>query len=336
MIPRVFGSNEAWVLHREDLYTTQDGHCNIYLLLDAYSKVCLGHILTVDLPEISDVSNLLNNAKTETGGWPRQVFIAKNDPYVTALKSITKGLNVKTTDVPYKDLKKMIRPFSESFDYEFKGGKHLPPLSTSEREEMEASIPQTYNPCPCASGKKFKYCCQKSFYDITEAMCQAEAGNLGVALHFMKEAELKVGLTAEVLCRYGICWSYFDHKESIEYLEKAIQKNPNHPRTNYILGIEAVENKNYLMAIQYYQNAIKHYPKEDKFHLNETLNNLGSVYYRLMQYQEAKATWEKALVLLPNDEIIKRNLIECIYENPIIPEQIREISPFIKRYLTAL
>ncbi len=192
-------SNEAWVLHWEDLCTTQDGHCNIYLLLDAYSKFCLGQILTVDLPATSDVSNLLKNAKTETGRWPKQIFIAKNDPYVATLKSITQRLNVKTTDVPYTGLKKIVRPFSESFNYEFKGRKYLPSLSRTEREEMETLVPQTYNPCSCASSEKFKHCCQKSFYDILKTMCEAEDGNLGIALRYMKEAELKVGITAEVL-----------------------------------------------------------------------------------------------------------------------------------------
>jgi preprotein translocase subunit SecB len=56
-------SNEAWVLHREDLYTTQDGHCNLYLLLDGYSNIYFGQTLRIDLPSISEISELLNKAK---------------------------------------------------------------------------------------------------------------------------------------------------------------------------------------------------------------------------------------------------------------------------------
>ncbi len=43
-------------------------------------------------------------------------------------------------------------------------------------------------------------------------MCVAEEYNLEEALRYMKEAESKVGRTAEVLCRYAICRSYFDQK----------------------------------------------------------------------------------------------------------------------------
>ena len=67
---------------------------------------------------------------------------------------------------------------SESFDYEFKGGKHLPTLSTVEREEMEASIPQTYNPCPCASGKNCVFCkpeqCASDRFDKLSGKCMFE------------------------------------------------------------------------------------------------------------------------------------------------------------------
>lgn len=316
--------NEAWILHREELYTTYDGHCNVYLLLDAYSQFCFGHIVSVDLPSAIEVNNLLNNAKITTGHWPQQILIAKSDPYCEILKSITQSLDIKTSDVPYSQLRDFVKPFREPFNKAMKGA--ISP-------ELEAFIPQTYELCPCASGKKFKFCCQKAFYDISEAMSEAEEGNLGAALYFMQKAESKVGLTAEILCRYAICWSFFNSKISSEYLKQALQKNPNHPRTNYILGIEASVDENDAKAIEYYQKAIAHYPQSDKYHLNEVLNNLGSAYYRLFQYSEAKAAWERALVLLPSDGMVKENLIEFIYENPEIPTPMREMSPFIKRYL---
>ncbi len=324
--------NDAWVLHREEIYTITDGYCNIYVLLDAYSNFCFGHILSVDLPSTADIIELLKNAQSKINGrWPGQILIAKNDPYVEKLEKISIELNVKIKDLPYKDIKRFIKLFLDSFN----GFKHnnVATLSEIESTELEAFIPATYGSCPCASGKKFKYCCQKAFHDITFAMCAAEDGNLNEALHFMKEAELKIGLTAEILCRYAVYWSFFDQKKSDYYLQEALKINPAHPRLNYILGIGAKANKKYTEAIKYYQKAIDHYPKEDKFHLNEAYNNLGTVYFEIEEYEKAKNSWEQAFVLLPTDKMVKENLIEFIYENSAVPKNIREISPFIKKYL---
>ncbi len=82
-----------------------------------------------------------------------------------------------------------------------------------------------------------------------------------------------------------------------------------------------------------YEQAIEHYSVTDKFHLNETWNNLGTVFYDLGQFAKAKGAWEQALVYLPSDIVTKRNLREFIYENSDIPEALRTPSPFVARYM---
>ncbi len=328
--------SDAWIIHREEIYTISDGCCNMYVLLDAYSSFCFGHALSVDLPSKSELSGILKNANDKINGkWPKQILIAKNDPYIEQLKAICAELNIKVNDLPFNDIKPFTKSFSDSFNEitREKNNNDVKPLSDIESAELEAFIPATYGPCPCASGKKFKFCCQKAFYDISSAMCAAEEGNLQEALRFMKEAELKVGITAEILCRYAICWSFFDQKKYNYYLKEAMKINPVHPRLNYVFGIDAKSKGKYTEAIKYYQIAIEHYPKEDKYHLNETYNNLGTVYLEIEEYEKAKNSWEQALVLLPTDKMVKENLIRFIYENSILPNNIREISPFIKKYL---
>jgi len=327
--------SDAWILHREEVYTIKEGYYNVYVLLDAYSSFCFGQELSIDLPSKSSIVNIIKNAQgTMNGRWPIQILIAKNDPYVENLKEIGIELNIKIKDLPHDDIKQLTKSFSDAFkEFKYKQHDNIETLSEVEKTEVEALIPATYGPCPCASGKKFKFCCQKAFHEITFAMCAAENGNLSKALHFMKEAELKVGITAEILCRYAICWSFFDQEKYNHYLKEAIKINPNHPRLNYILGINAKSKKNYTEALKYYQKAIKNYPKEDKFHLNEAYNNLGTVYLEIGEYEKAKNSWEQALVLLPSDKMVKENLIDFIYKNSAVPKNIREISPFIKKYL---
>jgi tetratricopeptide (TPR) repeat protein len=328
--------NDAWILHREEIDTVRDGSCNVYALLDACSAFCFGQEISVDMPSSSKILDLLKKAHSKAGRWPDRILILKKDSYVEVMQSICAGLAVRLSELPAKDLAPFVRPFKDAFR-QFKRGNTVsdePPLTEEDREELEAFIPDTYGSCPCGSGKKFKFCCQKIFKDITFAMCAAQEGRLNEALRHMKEAEAKVGRTSEVVCRYAICWSFFDQKKSAELLQEAFEVDPRHPRLNYILGIESVAAEKYHEAIKFYETAIENYPKDDKFHLNETYNNLGTAYFELKKYKEAKDVWEKALVLLPSDRMVKQNLFEFIYQNPDVPKDLREVSPFIEKYLT--
>lgn len=329
---KITEKNQAWILHREEVETIQDGSCNIYVLLDAYTGYCFGQELCVDLPSATKVVSLLQLAKSQAETWPLQILILKKDPFLETLGTICKGFKLPLKETTAKELQPIVRDFKDSFR-QFKKGVPLDDdLSSEEREELEAFIPESYSPCPCASGKKFKFCCQKIFKDITFAMCAAQEGQLKEALRYIKIAENKVGRTAEVVCREAICWSFYDSTKTQLLLAEALQINPNHPRANYVCGINAKEAGDFEQAIVFYQAAIDNYPPEDKFHLNETYNNLGTAFYELRKYKDAKEAWEKALVLLPSDRIVKENLVEFIYNNPEVPKALREISPFIQKY----
>jgi tetratricopeptide (TPR) repeat protein len=154
-------------------------------------------------------------------------------------------------------------------------------------------------------------------------MAAAEEGDLKEALKWMDKARSKVGETAEVLCRYAIVYGFFDMTKADEYLDKCLVAAPHHPRANYVRGIELKEDGDIQGAIEAYKTAIKNYPPTDRYHLNEAWNNLGSAYYALGEYSDAKGAWEKALVYLPEDPVSKDNLNDFIYENPDIPQELK-------------
>lgn len=332
--------NEAWILFREEMHTVQDGSCNVYILLDAYSQYILGMEAFYDLPTLLNITKLLGKAHEKVGTWPKHFLILKKDPFAESFKEICNNHKAPLRELTGKEMQPLIQGFRNSFR-QFKMGKlqdeeqvSISDVEDVDDEELEAFIPETYSPCPCASGKKFKFCCQKIFKDITFAMCEAQDGHLKKALQYMKEAEDKVGRTAEVVCRYSICWSFFDMSKSEILLEEALTLNPQHPRANYVKGIDAVSKKEYVKALEYYQTALDNYPPEDRFHQNETYNNMGTAYYSLERYKDAKEAWEKALVLFPTDQMTKNNLYDFIYNNPIVPADQRAISPFIGKYLS--
>ncbi len=322
--------NDLWVIHREEIETTQDGVCDVYTILDAVTGHCFGIELSKVLPTRAKLKQLIKTSIAKYNEGPKTIVILKADPLATIAEIVCMDLKIPLQLLTKKEITPFTSDFSNSFNKDMNG---MQEEASSERQQAEAFIPQSYDPCPCASGQKYKFCCQKIFKDVVNAMNAAQEGNLEQALRHMGDAEKKVGPSAEVLCRYGICWSFYDRKKSTKYFKDAVKANPNHPRTNYSLGIESSEKKKYAAAVKLYQKAIDNYPAEDKFHINEVLNNLGTAYFEMANYQEARAAWEKGLMILPSDQIIQRNLIEFIYNNPDVPKDIRTTSPFIQKFL---
>jgi len=91
----------------------------------------------------------------------------------------------------------------------------------------------------------------------------------------------------------------------------------------YVMGLERKERGDLQGALRAYQTAIDNYPPTDRYHLNETWNNLGNIYYALSEYFAAKTAWEKALSYLPEDPTATENLHEFIHENTDILEEIK-------------
>lgn len=325
--------NAAWIFHREEIELSRDGSCNVYFLIDGFSGFVFNQYAVRECLSKSKTLSILKTAYKKAGCWPKRVLISGKDPYVEPLSAYAKEVDLDLECVTPRELKPHIKELHDLFLSFKRGDESRPSYTALERAEIEAFIPGTYDPCPCASGKKYKFCCKPIFVETSEAMCAAEEGDLDQALEFMRNAEQKVGQTAEVLCRYAICWSFYDAEEADKYLNEALKVNENHPRANYVLALDAVGKGDDATAIHFYQKAIEHYPKTDRYHLNEAYNNLGSAFYRRGEFEAAKGAWEKGLVLLPIDKTIFDNLLECIYTNPELPKDLRTVSPYIEKYL---
>jgi tetratricopeptide (TPR) repeat protein len=89
---------------------------------------------------------------------------------------------------------------------------------------------QPYDPCPCGSGKKFKWCCQAIYADIRKAQEQFEQGQQEAALRLIdqvvqahKDNPEAWGNKAMLLARAGKI------EEAEEALEAAFAINPQYP-----------------------------------------------------------------------------------------------------------
>ncbi len=330
-----------WLVFRTDAQV-REHPIDIYVMVQIPSLYAYGSfVVKGEQPDKSDVKELLNSAFKKDGGWAGRLTLPKGDPAEAFFRQEAESHGVKVDVQPNAMLEPFAAPFKEGFaktTYSPAGmfsDKFKDDVTEEEKESAKASIPDSYDPCPCASGKKYKFCCKKIFREIVFAMTAAEAGFNDDALTWMAKAEAIAGKSAEVLCRYGIVHSFFNRKKSEIYFEKCLRLFPTYPRAHYIRGIEFKEKGDNMAAIQSYKKAIEYYLPNDKYHLNEVWNNLGTIYYDLGQYEDAKNAWEKALVYLPSDRVVKENLIEYIYGNPEVPEPLRKPSPFVKRYMMA-
>jgi tetratricopeptide (TPR) repeat protein len=331
-----------WIVFRTDTQI-QSNSVDIYVMLRAPTLYAYGFFLVQgEQPSEKDVRELMNSGLKKDGHWAQKLTLPKGDPAEKMFREIAELNGVKVDVQPSALLEPFAAPFKEGFartvfspagmfsEANFKDG-----TPDDDKESARASIPDSYDPCPCASGKKYKFCCKKIFREVIMAMCAAEEGLPDEALKWMAKAQSVAGESAEVLCRYGIVYSSFDQTKASEYFEKCLSRFPEYPRAHYIRGIELKEKGDTDGALASYQKAIERYLPTDRYHLNEVWNNVGIIHFDRDEYAEAKTAWEKALVYLPSDAVVKRNLNVFIYTNPEIPEPLRKPSPFVERFMAA-
>jgi tetratricopeptide (TPR) repeat protein len=94
-----------------------------------------------------------------------------------------------------------------------------------------------YDPCPCGSGKKFKWCCQPVYVQIDKAFQQDADGQHEAALKTMDEVSAEHGGNPEVWGRKAQLLYQLDRVEDAEAaLQKAFDINPNYPFGYYLRG----------------------------------------------------------------------------------------------------
>jgi tetratricopeptide (TPR) repeat protein len=304
-------SGEDWIVFRLDTQI-KNQPIDIYMILDKSRDMLLAFKLAEDEMTQQHADEFLREAFARKTSVPSKLFLTKGDPAEYVLKKAADNNNVHLELVAASCLEEFIAPCKRYFGEQFYSPSSLTYVKEGDdeysNEELKYIIPDSYDLCPCVSGKKYKFCCKKILREITEAMVAAEDGNLSEALEWIAKAKQIVGETAEVLCRESVVYSFFDEQKSEELLNKCFSINPNHPRAHYLRGITLKENGNLYRAITSYETAIAHYPSSDHYHLNEAYNNLGTVFHEMGDLVKAKQTWEKALLYMPKDKITRQTL----------------------------
>ncbi len=87
-----------------------------------------------------------------------------------------------------------------------------------------------YSPCPCGSGKKFKWCCQPIYAGINRALEQDANGQHEAALHTIDEVVREHGGNPEAWGQKAkLLYANGKAEEAEEALQRAFALNPNYP-----------------------------------------------------------------------------------------------------------
>lgn len=115
---------DSWIFHREESNTLLEDNkvefCNVFFLLDGDTGHCFGEVICDNLPTKNNIVELLEKSREKNKGWPKQIFISKKDPYLENFESICEELKIKMVELTPKEIKPLVKDFTESFYLTFR------------------------------------------------------------------------------------------------------------------------------------------------------------------------------------------------------------------------
>ena len=130
-----------------------------------------------------------------------------------------------------------------------------------------------YAPCPCGSGKKFKWCCVDVWGQIEKVYETFSNGQAETALIQMREIQKAhpenpevYGRTAELMMLGG------DLAGAEKELEKAFKVNPNYPFGYYLQAALRIEEGEWEGALILLRKAAQNYPADSKEDITRVYN----------------------------------------------------------------
>jgi tetratricopeptide (TPR) repeat protein len=163
-----------------------------------------------------------------------------------------------------------------------------------------------YSPCPCGSGKKFKWCCQPIHVQIDKAFRLDADGQHEAAFRIMDEVTTAHpsnpeawGRTAQLLYQNG----RLDEAENA--LQKALEINPQYPFGYLLRGMFRQQEGERAGALLLFRKAAELYDPDAKDILAQVYSLIADAELKSNRPVAARAALKMCLHLRPNDELSK-------------------------------
>jgi tetratricopeptide (TPR) repeat protein len=166
-----------------------------------------------------------------------------------------------------------------------------------------------YGPCPCGSGKKFKWCCQPIHVEIDKAFQQFGEGQYEAALRTMDAVAAQHPDNPEVYGRKAQLLYELERPDEAEAaLQKALDLNPGYPFGHYLRGQFRRHEGEFAGALLLFRKAAELYDPEARDILGMVYANIAECEMRLNRPVAARAATEMALRHDPGLEVCRQNL----------------------------
>ena len=171
-----FSPRDVWMVLRMDTQI-EDQAADVYMLMELPSGLLLSHAITIkEGLKKQEAQEFFQTAFFKEKYWPKRIFIMKGDPVERSLKAIAAEHASAIEAYPAAALETLVAPVKETFGQHVYSPSSLaygPMKDKIAPEELESAkhfIPDSYDPCPCASGKKYKFCCKPILREILEVI----------------------------------------------------------------------------------------------------------------------------------------------------------------------
>lgn len=188
-----------------------------------------------------------------------------------------------------------------------------------------------YAPCPCGSGKKFKWCCQPIYAGIQHAWEQESSGQHEHALQLIDEVVRQFPDNPEAWGQKALLLQSNDRLDDAEAaLEKAFAINPNYPFGLRLRARFRYAEGEYLGALLLARRAVEVYDPGAHDDLAELFSLIFDGEMRCNRPVAARAALEQAARLDPANEGLSSGLEEVFGDNSRFPPAARRAYSFRK------
>jgi tetratricopeptide (TPR) repeat protein len=177
-----------------------------------------------------------------------------------------------------------------------------------------------YSPCPCGSGKKFKWCCQPIHVQIDEAFRQDADGQHEAALRIMDEVVAQHSANPEAWGRKAQLQHQNGRVDEAEAtLQKALDVNPKYPFGNFLRGLFRQSEGEIQGALLLFRKAAEYYDPEAREVLGQVYALIGE--NELKMNRPVAACWalRTALRFQPSNVELREGIDEVFGDQSRLP-----------------
>jgi tetratricopeptide (TPR) repeat protein len=157
-----------------------------------------------------------------------------------------------------------------------------------------------YAPCPCGSGKKFRWCCQPIHAQINKAFQQDEEGQHETALRLMDELTREHAGNPEAWGRKAqLLFENGRYDDAEKALDKALELNPNYPFGYYLRGSFRRAEGELPGALLLFRQAAERYDPEARDALGQLYALIGDTELKLNNPVAARRALQLAVRVEP-------------------------------------